>query len=258
VGVKLQGRVAIVTGAGSGLGEATAARFAGEGAAVVCVDLNGDAAEKVAAAITGLGGQALAAAADVTSSPDLEGVADTTLSRFGNIDVCFANAGIAGAGSAADVDDATWAAVIDVNLTGVWRTARAVLPAMLERGRGSIINQASTGGIVGVPGVAAYAAAKGGVIALTRQMAVDYGPRGIRVNAIAPGTVPTPLLRASNAAGGGLMTSAEDPDGIARRFPLGRLGTPEDIASAAAYLACDDSAWVTGTVLVVDGGMTAW
>jgi NAD(P)-dependent dehydrogenase (short-subunit alcohol dehydrogenase family) len=258
VGGKLQGRVAIVTGAGSGIGAATAARFAEEGATVVCVDLNGDAAEKVAAAITGLGGRALAAAADVTSSPDLEGVTAATLSRFGNIDVCFANAGIAGPGSAADVDDATWAAVIDVNLTGVWRTARAVLPAMLERGRGSIINQASAGGIVGVPGVAAYAAAKGGVIALTRQMAVDYGPRGIRVNAIAPGTVPTPLLRASNAGGGGLMTSAEDPDGIARRFPLGRLGTPEDIASAAAYLACDDSAWVTGTVLVVDGGLTAW
>jgi NAD(P)-dependent dehydrogenase (short-subunit alcohol dehydrogenase family) len=258
VGGKLQGRVAIVTGAGSGIGAATAARFAAEGAAVVCVDLDGDAAEQTAAAITGLGGRALAAAADVTSSPALDGVTDLALSRFGDIDVCFANAGIAGPGSAADVDDATWAAVIDVNLTGVWRTARAVLPVMLERGRGSIINQASTGGLVGVPGVAAYAAAKGGVIALTRQMAVDYGPRGIRVNAIAPGTVPTPLLRASNAAGGGLMTSAQDPEGIARRFPLGRIGTPEDIAGAAAYLACDDSAWVTGTVLVVDGGMTAW
>ena len=255
---RLQGRVSIVTGAGSGIGAATAARFGEEGAAVVCVDLNGDAAEQTAVAIAGLGGRALAAAADVTSSPALEEVTDLALSRFGDIDVCFANAGIAGPGSAADVDDATWAAVIDVNLTGVWRTARAVLPAMLERGRGSIINQASTGGLVGVPGVAAYAAAKGGVIALTRQMAVDYGPRGIRVNAIAPGTVPTPLLRASNAAGGGLMTSAQDPEGIARRFPLGRIGTPEDIASAATYLACDDSAWVTGTVLVVDGGMTAW
>ena len=258
MGGKLQGRVAIVTGAGSGIGAATAARFAAEGAAVVCVDLNGDAAEQTAAEIAGLGGRALAAAADVTSSPALDGVTDLALSRFGAIDVCFANAGIAGPGSAADVDDATWAAVIDVNLTGVWRTARAVLPAMLERGRGSIINQASAGGLVGVPGVAAYAAAKGGVIALTRQMAVDYGPCGIRVNAIAPGTVPTPLLRASNAAGGGLMTSAQDPEGIARRFPLGRIGTPEDIAGAAAYLACDDSAWITGTVLVVDGGMTAW
>jgi len=258
MGGKLQGRVAIVTGAGSGIGAATAARFAAEGAAVVCVDLNGDAAEQTAAEIAGLGGRALAAAADVTSSPALDGVTDLALSRFGAIDVCFANAGIAGPGSAADVDDATWAAVIDVNLTGVWRTARAVLPAMLERGRGSIINQASAGGLVGVPGVAAYAAAKGGVIALTRQMAVDYGPCGIRVNAIAPGTVPTPLLRASNAAGGGLMTSAQDQEGIARRFPLGRIGTPEDIAGAAAYLACDDSAWITGTVLVVDGGMTAW
>jgi NAD(P)-dependent dehydrogenase (short-subunit alcohol dehydrogenase family) len=258
MGGRLQGRVAIVTGAGSGIGAATAARFAAEGAAVVCVDLNGDAVEQTAAAIASLGGRALAAAADVTSSPALDGVTDLALSRFGDIDVCFANAGIAGPGSAADVDDATWAAVIDVNLTGVWRTARAVLPVMLERGRGSIINQASTGGLVGVPGVAAYAAAKGGVIALTRQMAVDYGPRGIRVNAIAPGTVPTPLLRASNAAGGGLMTSAQDPEGIARRFPLGRIGTPEDIAGAAAYLACDDSAWVTGSVLVVDGGMTAW
>jgi len=253
---RLRGRVAVITGAGSGLGRATAQLFAAEGAAVACVDQSSAASHSTAAAITASGGRALPLEADVTSATDLARVVEATEHELGPIDVSFANAGIAGTGAAGDVDEAAWARVIAVNLTGVWLTSRAVLPGMVARGRGSVIHQASAAGIVGVPGIAPYAAAKAGVIGLTRQMAADYSPKGIRVNAIAPGTVPTPLVRATYDAGGGLATN--DDEAVRRKFPLGRLGEPGDIASAALYLASDDSNWVTGTVLTVDGGMTSW
>jgi NAD(P)-dependent dehydrogenase (short-subunit alcohol dehydrogenase family) len=149
-----------------------------------------------------------------------------------------------------------WLRVLDVNLTGVWRSMRAVLPEMVRAGSGSIITQASTAGLVGVPGIAAYSAAKGGVLALTRQAAVDYGPLGVRVNALCPGTVVTPLVHRTLGARG--LDDGED--GLARaarRYPARRLGQVEEIAAAALFLASDEAAWVTGAVLPVDGGYTA-
>jgi NAD(P)-dependent dehydrogenase (short-subunit alcohol dehydrogenase family) len=261
---RLAGKVAIVTGGGSGIGEASCRRFAAEGAAVVVADRDADGARRVAAAIDDAGGRALAVEVDVTSEAGVAAMA-AAAGEFGSVDVLYANAGIAGSGRAGDLSVEAWQRVIDVNLTGVWLSCRAVLPQMIANGGGSIINQASVGGVVGVGGIAAYAAAKAGVIGLTRQMAVDYGPDNIRVNAVCPGTVPTPLVRRTYEEGGGFASGVSDPidfetmlERSRARFPLGRVGSVEDIANIAVYLASDESAWTTGTAIAVDGGMTAW
>jgi NAD(P)-dependent dehydrogenase (short-subunit alcohol dehydrogenase family) len=224
----------------------------------VCADRNADGADSTATEIGADAGSALTV--DVTEPTDVVRLVAHTLERFGAVDVLYANAGVGGVGSAADVDEAEWQRVLDVNLTGVWRCCKHVLPHMVAAGRGSIVLQASIGGLRGVPGVAAYAAAKAGVIGLCRQMALDYGPLGIRVNAIAPGTVPTPLVEGIWAAGGGLVAAdnlAERVATAAALYPLRRVGTPADVANVALFLASDESSWVTGAVYVVDGGKTA-
>jgi NAD(P)-dependent dehydrogenase (short-subunit alcohol dehydrogenase family) len=264
MGSRLSGKVAVITGAGSGIGEAAALMFAAEGAAVAVVDRDEVAAERVARQIEGLGGRAVAVVADVTNQDDTERMVGEA-AKLGTVTVLYANAGIAGPGMAGNVTLEEWQTVIAVNLTGVWLSCRAVLPHMIAASGGSIINQASVGGLIGVPGIASYAAAKAGVIGLTRQMAVDYGPYAIRVNAICPGTIPTPLVERTWAQGAGLAAAA--PQGEAyqellvraqARFPLGRLGTVNEVAALALHLASDESGWTTGTAIPVDGGMTAW
>lgn len=254
-------RVAVVTGAGSGLGRGIAIRFADEGARVVCVDINEGAAEETARIVESTGGEVRVVAADVADVDEMENVAATTLEQFGAIDVLAANAGIPGPGTAGSTTPQTWERVIGVNLTGVWASARAVLPTMLERGRGAIVATASLGGLVGVPNIAPYAAAKGGVIALVRQMAADYSASGIRVNALCPGTTPTPLVMASYASSGGMGQQGDDAEArlasAAARYPLGRLGNVEDVAAAALFLASDEASWITGVALPVDGGYSA-
>jgi NAD(P)-dependent dehydrogenase (short-subunit alcohol dehydrogenase family) len=261
---RLAGKVTVITGGGSGIGEAACRRFAAEGAVVVVADRDGDGARRVADAISSEGRRAVAVEVDVTSERDVATMADAAVA-FGPIDVLYANAGIAGPGRAGELTRDSWQRVIDVNLTGVWLSCRAVLPSMLANGGGSIINQASVGGLVGVGGIAPYAAAKAGVIGLTRQMAVDYGPDNVRVNAICPGTVPTPLVRRTYDDGGGFASEIRERisfdelmDRARARHPLGRVGSVDDIASIAVYLASDESAWTTGTAIAVDGGMTAW
>ena len=259
---RLADKVAIVTGAGSGIGAAAAELFAAEGARVTCADVNGAAAQRVADAI---GEAAIAAAVDVAQPADAEAMVGETLAAFGKVDAVYANAGVAGPGRAGEVEFEAWNRVIAINLTGVWLSVKYALPHMVEQGRGSLVLQASVGGVIGVPGIAAYAAAKAGVIGLTRQMAVDYGPEGIRVNAICPGTVDTPLVRATyeerggfaSASGLGSDATMDDLIDAAKvRHPLGRLGETEDVAQLALHLASDESSWTTGAVITVDGGMS--
>lgn len=254
---RLEGKVAIVTGAGSGIGRASAIRFAMEGADVACVDFDREGAETTVASI---GERGLTVVADVSKEADAERMVAETVERFGAPTVLYANAGVSGRGTAAEVTMEDWQRVIGINLTGVWLSCKHALPPMIEAGGGSIINQASVTAQVGFPSCAPYSAAKGGVMALTRQMAADYGPHNIRVNAICPGTVPTPMVRNTYARVNGLDLSEVDavlekewPDQIT----MGRLGTPDDIASLALYLASDESSWITGTTPTIDGGMTA-
>lgn len=259
---RLEGKIAIVTGAGSGLGRASALRFAAEGARVVCADVDVEAAAGAAEAIVAGGGSALGVRTDVTDETDVQRMVEAAVATFGGVDVLLANAGIAGVGSVASTTRETWERVIAVNLTGVWLCNRAVLPAMQARGGGSVINQASIGGLVGFSGIAPYAAAKAGVIGLTRQAAVEYAAAGIRFNAICPGTVVTPLvLRTYEERGGIALGSGQTLDEAlqanAARYPMKRLGTPEDVASVAVFLASDEAAWITGAVFPVDGGYTA-
>lgn len=229
----------------------------------MCADINADGAAATAAAI---GGDAIAMAVDVADPAACEAMTAATVGAFGGIDSIYANAGVAGSGRAGDIDIDEWNRVIGINLTGVWLSIKYALPHMIAAGGGSLVLQASVGGIIGVPGIASYAAAKAGVIGLTKQMAVDYGPDGIRVNAICPGTVPTPLVRETYEKRGGFSATANAPanasmdelmEAAVVRHPIGRLGTVEDIAQLALHLASDESSWTTGTAIAIDGGMSA-
>jgi NAD(P)-dependent dehydrogenase (short-subunit alcohol dehydrogenase family) len=237
--------------------------FAQEGAQVACVDLDDNAAKATAAQCNDTGNAAIAVTADVAREEDAARTVDEALAAFGAIDIVYANAGIAGSGTAETTTMADWNRVMAVNLTGVWLTSRFALPHMKAAGGGVIINQASVGGLVGVPGIFPYAAAKGGVIGLTRQMAVDFAAHNIRVNAICPGTIPTPLVtdtyaaRAQGDAAASQVPVDELVSEASARYPMKRLGEVDDIARAALYLASTDAKWVTGTILTVDGGYTA-
>jgi NAD(P)-dependent dehydrogenase (short-subunit alcohol dehydrogenase family) len=259
---RLDGKVAIITGGGSGLGEASALRFAEEGAAVVCADIDLAAAARVVGRIEANGGRGLAIRVDVTSPEDNDAMAAAALDAYGRIDALYANAGIAAVGALGTTSQELWDRAIAIMLTGVWLSDKAVLPAMEAQGGGSIINQASVGGLVGVNGISPYAAAKAGVIGLTRQAAVEYGPKNIRFNAVCPGTVVTPLVtktyedRARSGSSGG-MTQDEAFAAMTAKYPIGRLGDPVDIANMALFLASDEANWITGAVFPVDGGYTA-
>ena len=250
-GEELRGKSALVTGAGSGIGRAIALRFAAEGATVA---LAGRTRETLEASARAIGAAALPVTLDVT---DPESVAAGVLAvsqRLGPVDILVNNAGIGTTKSVVDVEPEEWERVFAVNVRGVYLCTRAVLPGMLERGSGTIVNIASALGLVGVPGRAAYAASKGAVIALTKQVAVEYAAQGIRCNCICPGTVNTEWVDR-------LLAAADNPDAARRaledRHPQRRLGTPEQVAAAALYLASDAAAFVTGSALVMDGGQSA-
>lgn len=250
---RLAGKVALITGAGSGIGRVAAELFAAEGAAVAVADVVGDAARATTEAITSGGGSALAVTVDVADETQVAAMVDVVVGRFGALHVLFNNAGIFpdDDGGVLDTPPSTWDRVMHVNLKGVWLGCRAAVPAMIEAGGGSIVNVASFVALMGAATAqVAYTASKGGVLAFTRELAVEYARSGIRANALCPGPIDTPLLAE-------LMS---DPARKQRRMvhiPMGRLGRPEEIARAALFLASDEASFVTGSALVVDGGITA-
>jgi NAD(P)-dependent dehydrogenase (short-subunit alcohol dehydrogenase family) len=258
---RLKDKVAIVTGAASGLGKASAEMFARQGASVVCADINGEGAALTAKEIGEAGGRAVGVQVDLVDDADAKRMTDLALSTFGQVDIVFACAGIAGIGTAGDTSMEEWQRVNDVNLTSKWLSFKHAIPNMVERGSGSIIVQTSIGGMIGVPGIFPYAAAKAGCIGMVKQAAVEYGPSGLRVNGIAPGNVPTPLVVETYRRGGGMGAAGSDSveEGFkkaAAMYPLRRLGEPEDVANLATFVASDESSWITGHIFVIDGGVS--
>ncbi len=252
--MRLRGKVAIVTGAGRGIGEATALRFAEEDAAVTCVDIDGDAAEATARAIEVAGGLALALAADISGIEGNQRMVETTIDRFGRLDVFHANAAVQFMGRLDTTPEQEWDRMHATNLRGVYLGVRHALPHLREGGGGSVIMTASVLGIVGDPDLPAYGAMKGGLRALCRSLAAAHGPENVRVNTICPGDVETPMVRE-------FFAYQPDPEAARRqlteRYPLRRFATPRDVANVAVFLASDDASYLTGVDIVVDGGLLA-
>ncbi len=250
---RLDGKVAVITGGGSGIGRVAAALFADEGARVVVADVVAEHAESAAVEIGAAGGEATAFTVDVSNETQVQAMVRAAVQTYGGLDVLFNNAGIFpdDDGGVLDTPPETWQRVMEVNLKGVWLGCRAAVPAMLDSGGGSIVNVASFVALMGAATAQiAYTASKGGVLAMTRELAVEYARQGIRANSICPGPIETPLL----------AELLSDPARRQRRLvhiPLGRFGRPEEIAKAALFLASDDASFVTGSALVVDGGITA-
>lgn len=251
--MRLDGKVVLITGGGSGMGMVASKLFAREGAKIVLTDVNDEAADAVATAIGEDGGEAIHAHADVSKEADAKAMVDAALERFGRLDVLYNNAGVMlpDDGSVDSTDEAIWDLTLAVNVKGVAFGCKYGIPAMLATGGGSIVNVASFVAWLGAAtSQTAYTASKGAVLAMTREIAVEYARKGIRCNALCPGPIETPLL----------MQLLSDEQKKQRRFvhiPMGRLGQAEELAKAALFLASDDSSYMTGASLIVDGGITA-
>jgi len=242
---KLDGKVALITGAGSGIGRATALLFANEGAKVVVADYVPEGGRETVELLKNTGAQAMFVEVDVSKSAEVQAVVKSTLDAHGRLDILYNNAGVLGGYVfTADLSEAEFDRIVSINLKGVFLGMKHVIPVMLEQGGGVIINTASTAGLIGLPGQPAYCASKAAVIQLTRAASLEYADQNIRINCICPGGIETPLARL--------------PEGVRPPFrqpqPMRRMGEPEDIARAALYLASDDSSYVTGIALTVDGG----
>ena len=247
--MRMKGKVALLTGAGSGIGRATAQRLSAEGALVACADVTLERAAETAHAISTAGGEAIAIATDVIDEAACVQMVEKTLKRFGRLTTLVNSAGVRSDPPEAIPGPREWRRVVDVNLTGTYLASRAALAALTASGAGSITNLASIFGLVGGSTSAAYAASKGAIVNLTRQLAIDWAP-GVRVNCVCPGVIETPMTAA-------LLQDPKWAQAVLKRYPLGRFGHADEIAAAILYLASDEAAFVTGAALPVDGGYTA-
>ncbi|MDE1167853.1 MAG: SDR family oxidoreductase [Pseudomonas sp.] len=250
--MKLQDKVALITGAGAGIGEATARLFAREGAKVIVADRNIELALNVAESI---GSQAFAVQADVAVAAQVQAMVKQSVAHFGGLDILVNNAGFGTLGTVVSLDEDTWDQVIDVNLKGVFLCSKYAIPEIVRRGGGAVVNLASTISVVGIKDRAAYVAAKGGVAALTRAMALDHALQGVRVNSVAPGVIASSYYDK-------IFENVPDPvafkQGLEARSPLNKMGEPVDIANMILFLSSNDSSFATGAMFTVDGGYTAW
>jgi NAD(P)-dependent dehydrogenase (short-subunit alcohol dehydrogenase family) len=251
--MRLRNKVALVTGAGRGIGRGIAMRFAQEGACVGVLDVNGEACHQVVEEITNSGGNAIALEASVSDEAQVECAIASLRDHFGICTVLVNNASVMPTGTLHETNPADFDRCLAVNLRGTYLVSRAVIPGMLETGGGSIIHMASVTGVLGLPGIAIYSATKGALIALARAMSTDYARQGIRVNAVSPGTIDSPMLH-------DFLAVQTNPEPLRRQFddmhPIGRVGTIDEVASVFVFLASDESSFVTGANYTVDGGLS--
>jgi len=250
--MRFKAKTAVVAGAGSGIGRATAGLMAREGAAVIVADVNEQNVRETVEKIEKAGGRAVAVTADLTRAADARRVAEAAVEHFGRIDYLCNSAGLQTYGTVETTDEATWDRTLDVNLKSIFLLSKYCIPEIRKQGGGAVVNISSVQGLSCQSNVSAYAASKGGAIALTRSMALDYAPHNIRVNCICPGSIDTPMLRYGAAEHG-------DPDEVLKAWgadhPIGRVGTPEEVAETVAFLFSDAAGFILGQPIVVDGGL---
>jgi Dehydrogenases with different specificities (related to short-chain alcohol dehydrogenases) len=252
----LKDKVAIITGAASGIGKATAITFGREGAKVMCADVNADGAEAVSRQIADTGGEAASVKVDVVVEADVQRMIQDTVARWGRLDVIYNNAGVGVGNPVTQVSIEEWDRIIDINLRGVFLGTKYAILEMLKTGGGSIVNTASDAGLIGTPMLSAYCASKGGVVMFTKATAAEWARMGIRVNCVCPGVIKTPILDPMLAMGKAAGATEEQILArLGKAHPIGRVGLPEEVAEAVTWLASDRASFVTGVALPVDGGL---